>query len=201
MKYTVIGVLPLRGTPSRGPAPNHTPALTPAERVAVLIGSGPHYLLPLASERHTDGCSCAPMRVETMPPIPSSACCQFERADRDGDHPAEHDVPDSAARLLASRRCGTKHAGRRPRNPLRSYEVVRAGRGWPDARVADTETRSAAGRDADSDMPTRGAGEGLPPARRLTPFTPVAEIFTSSRNPSTGVPSGVPPTPRFSNRH
>lgn len=44
-----------------------------------------------------------------------------------------------------------------------TYEIVRAGTGWPEPRQqADTESRSAPAGEPDSDTRTRGAGEGPP---------------------------------------
>jgi hypothetical protein len=64
-----------------------------------------------------------------------------------------------------------------------TYTVVRAGRGWPEARPADTQSRSDNDNVIDPDTPARGAGEGSPRDLRLTLITPTAEIFSSQEDP------------------
>jgi hypothetical protein len=76
-----------------------------------------------------------------------------------------------------------------PQSPI-NYTVVRAGRGWPELRQqADTQSRSDHGRETDSDTRTRGAGEGLPPSRRVSSINASARDFSPHGVPSAGVPA------------
>jgi hypothetical protein len=61
-----------------------------------------------------------------------------------------------------------------------AYTVVRAGRGWPELRTADTESNSPAGRGSDCECTPRGGGEGSPRSGGKSLFTPASEIFDPS---------------------